>query len=401
MAKKVFAAAGYTTVFYGPGRNEFNPKSMPPFEHYLEETAAGTCKQVLLPEFDEGIIGSFMSARFIKQANLCGFLPFMVPSLEGKPCTAVEGACGTGGRAIAMAVRSILSGLSDSVFVAAFEMQNTVKAVYGADILAGAAYYAKERKSGNAFFFPGIFAMRAGAYQQRYGEQKTREAMALWYEKMIQNARLNPKAQEYHNSSLDLFQLGMTKPDPDTFLPYLNLYDCSKVTDGAVSIVIASEDGLKKLGIPLEAAIEVIALGEAQGDITKQPDEPTFFSTTHIAVNKGLAKAKIPLTEISLLELHDCFTICALLALEASGWAKPGKSAEFIGSEQVPLINLSGGLCGFGHPTGASGVRQLVDLLHQFTGKAANQAAPKTPFGMLISMGGNDKTVTSVIVSKT
>lgn len=405
--KKVFAAAGYNTTYFGSGRKDFDPsKPMRPFDQYLSETAKGTCDQVKKAEFDEGIIGSFMSGRFIHQANLPGFLPFMVPSLYGKPCTAIEGACGTGGRAIATALRSVLSEMADSVFVAGFEMQNSMKAVYGSDVLAGAAYYQKERKEGHAFFFPGIFAERAGAYYKKYGYDKTREAMAKWYENSILNARKNPKAQEYENSSKDLFALGLTPPDPSKFVPYLNLYDCSKVSDGASSLLILSEEGLKKCEISPKDAVEIVGLGEAEGDITLSPKDLTKLSTTEIAVQQALESAGIKIQELALLELHDCFTITGLLALEALGFAKPGEAADFILEGHIKKegkipINLSGGLGGFGHPTGATGVRQLVDLIHQLTGRAQNQAELKNPFAMMISMGGNDKTLTSVIVKQT
>ena len=406
LRKKVYAAAGYNTIFMGSGRKEFDPsKPMRPFEEYLKETAKGTSAQLSDIAVDEGIIGSFMSSRFIKQANLPGFLPFMLPELKGKPCTAVEGACGTGGRAVGMAVRSVLSDISDSVFVAGFEMQNTMKAVYGADVLAGAAYYAKERKGGGAFFFPGIFAARAGAYFQTYGEKPARQAMAKWYEQSILNARKNPKAQEYHNTTQDLLALGMTPPDAKRFVPYLNLYDCSKVSDGASSLIIASEEGLRACGIDKENAVEIIGMGEAEGDITQAPSDLTVLANTAQAVAKALDQAGLTKDDISILELHDCFTITALLALEAIGYAGKGQAAGYIlegntSPEGKHPVNLSGGLGGFGHPTGASGVRQLVDLLHQFTGKAANPARLKTPFGMMISMGGNDKTVTCLIVKK-
>ena len=406
LRKKVYAAAGYNTIFFGSGRKDFDPsKPMRTFDQYLEETAKGTCKQVQNADFDEGVIGSFMSARFIKQANLPGFLPFMVPSLYGKACTGVEGACGTGGRAIATAVRSVLSDLADSVFVAGFEMQNSMKAVYGADVLAGAAYYQKERKEGQAFFFPGIFAERAGAYYKKYGYDAARQAMAKWYENSIHNARKNPKAQEYENKSKDLLALGMTPPDPKKFVPYLNLYDCSKVSDGASSLLILSEEGLKKCGINPADAVEIIAVGDAEGNITLVPEDLTRLTTTEIAVHKALEQAGITIKDLGLLELHDCFSITALLALEALGFAKPGTAGKFIlegnmTKEGIIPINLSGGLGGFGHPTGATGVRQLVDLLHQLTGKASNQAKLKTPFGLMISMGGNDKTLTSVIVKQ-
>lgn len=390
----------------GPGRKEFDPQHLPAFESYLRETARGTLQQVKGLKIDEGIIGSFMSARFLKQANLPGFLPFMVPELSGKPCTGVEGACGTGGRALAVAIRSILSDISDSVFVAGFEMQNSVKSVYGADILAGASYYSGERKAGHAFFFPGVFADRAGAYFERFEEKLSREAMAKWYEQAILNARQNPKAQEYQNRNENLYDLAMSKPDPKTFLPYLNLYDCSKISDGAASIVLLSEEALKKSDIPLDLAVEIIGMGEAESDITQPPDDLTQLSTTALAVRKALTNANLKIEDIGLFEIHDCFSITALLGLEALGLAKAGESFKLILEGQTSKegsipVNLSGGLIGFGHPTGASGIRKLVDLQMQLTNQAPNQITPKSPYGLLFSMGGNDKTVTCLIVKAT
>lgn len=405
LRKKVFAAAGYNTLHFGPGRPEFDPaKPMPTFDTYLQDTAAGTCKQLQNPIFDEGVIGSFMSGRFIKQANLPGFLPFMVPSLAGKPCTGVEGACGTGGRAIATAIRSVLSDMSDKVFVAAFEMQNTLKPIYGADVLAGASYYQKERKTGHAFFFPGVFAERANAYYNKVGYDLVRPALAKWYEQAILNARKNPKAQEYHNTSKDLFSLGMSPPDPDRFIPYLNHYDCSKVTDGASSIAIYSEEGLREAGIDKQNCVEIIGIGEAEGDITQPPKDLTILSNTQIAVKKALQMADLAVQDIGLIEVHDCFTISGLLSIEALGLVKEGQAPAFIMEGQTATqgrhpVNLSGGLIGFGHPTGASGVRQLVDLWQQLTKIAPNQIQPRTPYGLMISMGGNDKTVTCCVVA--
>lgn len=387
-------------MFFGPGRKEFNPKKpMPSFETYLQETAEGTLAQIKVREaLDEGIIGSFMAARFLNQANLPGFLPFMIPELDLKPCTGVEGACGTGGRAIACAIRSVLSDRADSVFVTGFEVQNTVKSVYGADILSGAAYYRGERKEGHAFFFPGIFSERAKSYKEKFGKESMRKALAKWYEQAILSARKNPKAQEFHNTSHDLFSLGMTEPNEKTFLPDLNHYDCSKVSDGAASLIICSEEGLKKLGA--KEAVEIIGLGEAEAAITSPPKNMTRLTTTEKAAHAALEMAGKKIGDISLFEVHDCFTISGLLSLEALNLSEEGKGPELILEGKMPHVNLSGGLIGFGHPTGASGVRQLVDLIEQLTGKAANPVTPATPFGLMVSMGGNDKTVTSLIVER-
>lgn len=404
LRKKIYIAAGYNTIYFGSGRKEFDPnKPMPGFETYLLEAAKGTKAQIPNPEFEEGFIGSFMPGRFLKQANIPGFLPFVLPELWGKPCTGIEGACGTGGRTIATAMRSILADAADTVFVMAFEVQNTMKAVYGADVLAGAAYYNAERKGGHAFFFPGLFSDRAGAYGQVYGADLLREGMAKWYELSILNARKNPKAQEYQNTSQNLYQLGMTPPNPNSFVPYLNQYDCSKVSDGASSLVVLSEEGLKKSGLPLDKVVEIVGIGEAEGDITQAPKDLTSLSVTEIAAKKALDVAGIKINDLGLLEVHDCFSITGLLALEAIGLVEKGKASQYVLDGNISIegalpTNLSGGLIGFGHPTGASGVRQMVDLLHQLTGQAANQINIKKPFGMMVSMGGNDKTLTCFIV---
>ena len=406
MNKKIYVAAGFNTEFMGPGRKEFNPKStMPDFEYYLQKAAEGCLTQIPNPSFDEGIISNFMAPRFIKQGNLAGFLPSLVPSLLHKPCFRAEGACGSGGLALAMGIRSILSGMADSIFVSGFEIQNTVKALYGADILAGAAYHKGERKNGHAFFFPGIFSKRAGACYEKYGYETMRRGMARWYENAINNARKYPQAQEFHNDKDNLFELGMTKPNGSRFVDHLNLFDCSKVSDGASALALYSEEGLKKSGIHKEDAIKIIGFNSCEGDITKSPKSLTSLKTTKASAKIALSMAKIKTDDLDVLELHDCFSITGILALEALGISKKGKAADFVyegktKADAILPVNPSGGLCGFGHPTGATGVRQMVDLLHQLNSKAANQVKIEKGLGMMVSMGGNDKTLSSIIVKK-
>ncbi|MDB2614332.1 hypothetical protein N9Y92_04170 [Chlamydiales bacterium] len=393
--KKIYAAAGYTTTFFGPGRPEFNPKKeMPSFETYLLETAEGTLNQLKGEDFDEGILGSFMPGRYINQGNIAGFLPMMVPSLKGAPCIGVEGACGTGGKAIVAGIKTLLSDLADSVFIGAFEMQNTMKSIYNSDVLSGADYYKKKRKEGHAYFFPSLFSDRAFAYYQKYGEERTRNALAKWYERAILNARKCPKAQEYTNLTKDLFSLGLTPPNEKRFLPHLNVYDCAKISDGAASIALFTEEGLKKFGV--KKAVEIVSFGEAEGDITAAPSDLTELTQT----KRAIEKTDVLPNQLSIVEIHDCFTITGLLSLEALGLVKPGEAAEYIMQDKILPINTSGGLIGFGHPTGASGVRQFVDLFLQLTKQHPNQVEDlgKSPLGMMISMGGNDKTVTAIAV---
>lgn len=383
--KPLFASLGNTSIFMGPGRPEFDPKKgLKPYEEFLQESSNGM-KNL---SFDEGVIGSFMSGRFLNQANLPGFLPFLIPSLKGKPCVGVEGACGTGGKAIATAAKALLSDLADSVFVIGFEMQNRMKPLYGADVLAGAAHYSSMRKSGHAHFFPGLFDDRAKAYFDAHGKDRTRKAFAKWYEKAILAARTNPKSQEHFNTNPNLYDFALTPPNPETFLPHLTITDCSKVSDGAAAIGLFTEEGLKKHNI--QDYVEIIGIGEAEGDISQYPEDLLELSTSKLAIQKALNQAKCSIQDIAHIEVHDCFSISGLLSIEALGLAEKGEAPDLVLSSSIPQVNLSGGLIGFGHPTGASGVRQLVDLWHY-----------KKPLGLMVSMGGDDKTVTCIITRRT
>ncbi|MGC4117986.1 MAG: hypothetical protein QM765_26240 [Myxococcales bacterium] len=406
--KRVFLAAGAYTLSLGSGRSEFNPKKpRPGLEHYIQEAGKAALAQVKSPEaIDEGVIGNFMAARFNKQGNLASLMVSAHPALELKPMVRVEGACGSGGLSLATGVKSVLSGLADSVLVMGVEVQNTVKAIYGADILAGAGWYAGERKAGAAYFFPSKFSDRAGAYFARYGKEKTRQAMAQWYANAVENARLNPLSQEHQNTAKDLVALGLTPPDPRSFTEHLNNYDCSKVSDGAAAAIVCSEEGLKKLGIERKDAVEVVGLGQAVADLTKTPADLTALATSRKAVGVAQEMAGVGSRDMGTFEVHDCFTITGILSVEALGLAEAGKGPELVLAGETKLtgkhpINSSGGLVGYGHPTGASGVRMAVDLWKQLTGRAEKaQLELQKEHGQLISMGGNDKTVVSVVVRR-
>ncbi|GAB4374754.1 MAG: thiolase domain-containing protein [Calditrichia bacterium] len=407
LTKPVYLTAGYHTIFLGSGRKEFHPKKpRPGIGHYITEAGKGVVAQINSAEnIDEGVISNFMAARFNRQGNLAAFIPAIDPALLYKPCSRIEGACGSGGLGVYTAIKSVLSGLSDVVLTIGVEVQNSVKAVYGADFLAGAGYYEGERKAGHAHFFPDKFSQRAGACFKKYGQEPIRTAMARWYEQAILNARRNPKAQEYHNTTEDLFAEGMTPPNPAVFVEHLNVFDCSKVTDGASAIIAASGEGLKKIGVDPADAVEVVAVGIAVDDITRPPKDLTQLATTREAVQKAYRMSGLGPGDIGVVEVHDCFTITALLAIEAAGFVKEGEGADFIREGRTHYdaelpVNATGGLIGFGHPTGGTGVRQAVDLWMQLTGKAGDCQVTldsKRPYGMMINMGGNDKTVAAII----
>jgi acetyl-CoA C-acetyltransferase/acetyl-CoA acyltransferase len=410
LRKPVYACAPFHTLFLGPGRKEFHPKKpRPGIEHYVLEAGKGCLAQVSNPgALDEGVIGNFMASRFNKQGHLNALLPAVHETLLHRPCTRVEGACGSGGMAVSTAVKSVLSDMADAVLVIGVEVQNTVKAIYGADILAGAGHYSRERKKGHAYFFPNLFSDRAGACYERYGRDTFRKGMAEWYALAIENARRNPNAQEHHNADPDLRATGMSEPNPKAFLEHITVFDCSKVTDGASAIIVASEEGLKKLGVGKDEAAEFASVAHAEGDLTKDPADLCRLDTTAAVVEQALGAAGATPGELGLLEVHDCFTISGLLSLEAVGLADAGKGPDYVldgntrGDGACP-VNMTGGLVGFGHPTGATGVRQAADLTLQLTGKAGDcqvEFTDKKPYGMFTNMGGNDKTLVSAVMKR-
>ena len=406
LRRKVYMTAGYNTVSMGTGRKEFHPKKpRPGLEDYIREAGRGTLAQAGgALNIDEGVIGNFMAARFNGQGNLAALIPAIDEGLQWKPCTRVEGACASGALALAAGIKSVLAETSEMVLALGVEVQNTVKAIYGADILATAGW-SRERKAGHAYFFPGKFSDRAGAYFEKYGRERTRKAMARWYRNAIENARLCPTAQEFTNATADLEVLALTEPSPSSFVDHLNVFDCSKVSDGASAIAIASEEGLKRAGIPTSAAVEIVGIGQAEADLTVPPADLTRLETTARAVEKALASACITVGELATVETHDCFTIAGIMAVEAIGLAKPGEGPDFVlagntaRGGRVPF-NTTGGLVGWGHPTGATGVHQAVTIWEQLTGRAgeAQIEIPKDrPYGLTVNMGGDDKTLVAIV----
>lgn len=404
--KPVYATAGFYTTSFGHGRKEFHPKKpRPGLEHYILEAGKGSLESIKNPEaIDEGVMCNFMMSRYNRQGNRPGFFPMIHPSFLHKPATGVEGACDSGGLGLAVAVKTILSGLADAVMVVGFEVQTTVKAVYGADYLAGAGHYAM-RKNGHAHFFPGEFSDRAGVCYEKFGHDKIRNGMAHWYASAIENARRNPKAQEHHNTIPDLVQAGMTPPNPKVFCDNINVFDCSKVSDGGAAIVFASEEGLKKLGVTKKESVEVIGFGQSEDDITSPQPDKTRVLTCQKAAELAYRRAGISPKDLGVAEIHDCFSIAGILMIEAAGLVAYGEGADFVAAGNTRIdgkipTNTGGGLIGYGHPVGASGVRQAVDLYLQLTGKAGDSQVAigsDRPYGLMISMGGNDITVVAMI----
>ena len=346
-------------------------------------------------------VGNFCGELFSSQGHLGAAVVGAHPDLLHKPSMRVEGACASGGLAFSSAMESIQAGSSDVALVVGAEVQTTVSARIGGDYLARASHYKRQRGIDD-FTFPALFARRIKACQEGLGVEPG--DLGMLSAKAYGNANMNPKAH-MHAIKMDVETASSSSDANPCFLeneelsPYLRLSDCSQVSDGGAALVLVSEEGLKKLGKSEADAIEVVGLGHATGNLYEDAD-PLALPTTAAAAQRAYAQAGdgFSADHIGVAEVHDCFTITELLMCEALGMAPQGGGKDLVRNGDLAIdgrfpTNTGGGLVGFGHPVGATGVKQILEIFNQMKGKCEKYQIPNAPeYGVTANMGGDDKT---------
>jgi acetyl-CoA acyltransferase len=179
--------------------------------------------------------------------------------------------------------------------------------------------------------------------------------------------------------------------------------DCSQVSDGAAAILLASEAGLQKLGRSKAQCIQVRSYGFCTNPLG-QVSDLLHLETAAAAAGEALQDAHLAADDVQVAEVHDCFTIAELLMYEAVGLAEPGKGKELLLSGRTSLegdvpVNPGGGLVGFGHPVGATGVKQIAEIYRQMKGLCGEyQIQRELHTGLTVNMGGDDRTVVSMVL---
>ncbi|MEZ4237513.1 MAG: beta-ketoacyl synthase N-terminal-like domain-containing protein [Myxococcota bacterium] len=409
LRRRTFVLGGHTTQFIGKknpdfvwkGHPDFGKRENPTIDDYVKLSIDGALAATGVPAeaIQKGWIGNFVGELFSKQGHLGAAMVGACPALEGKPMTRVEAACASGGLALSNAVESIQAG-TDVALVAGVEVQTTESARTGGDYLARASHYARQRQIDD-FTFPALFAVRTKAYREAFGV--TEEDIGHVSVKAYANANRNPLAH-MRAVKMDLETASSANDRNPAFLsnaelaPYIKMSDCSQVSDGGSALILVSEEGLRRLGKTPDDAIELVALAQATGNLWVDGD-PTRLTTTAGAAERAYAAAGIRPADVQVAEVHDCFTVTELLMMEALGWADAGQAAAQVREGRTAIdgdrpINTGGGLVGFGHPVGATGVKQIVEIWRQMKGECGDYQMPKRPtLGLCANMGGDDKTV--------
>lgn len=328
---------------------------------------------------DSIYVGAMSSGLFVGQEHLGAVMADYL-GVKPIPATHVESACASGGISFRQAYLEVASGASDIVLAGGVE-----KMTDGADVTEALASAAdQEYEVYHGITFPGLYAMIAHAHMKAFGT--TRKQLAAVAVKNHRNGAMNRNAQFRSEITIDQVLRATMVADP------LGLLDCSPVSDGAAAVVVASMDVAKKLK---KKPVRVIASAQASDTIALHARPSlTALPSVVAAAKKAYKMAGLKVSDIDLCEVHDCFTIAEIVVTEDLGFFKKGeggKAAErgltSIGGK-IP-INTSGGLKSKGHPVGATGIAQIIELYEQLTGKAGDRQVKGARIGMAQNMGGS------------
>ena len=329
-------------------------------------------------------LGNFAGPSFVGQNHLAPYVAAGM-GITGIPATRFEAACASSGAAFFHAVSAVAAGLYDIVLVTGVEKMTSQSTPKVTEILAGAGDLCGEVRAGATF--PALFAMIARRHMYQYGT--TREQLAAVAVKNHQNGAKNPLAHMRKVITMEQALNGKPIAEP------LTVYDCSLISDGAAAALI----------VPFERASEftskpVRVLGIAQTSdyvALDEKDDITTFRAVKSSAEKAYGMAGVKASDVEFAEVHDCFTIAEIIAIEDLGFVKKGEGgpASLAGrtclNGELP-VNTSGGLKSKGHPVGATGVGQICDVVQQIRGDAGERQVKRNSLGLAQNLGGSGAT---------
>lgn len=337
-------------------------------------------------------LGNFAGPEFTGQNHLAPYISTAL-GMTGIPSTRFEAACASSGAAFHHAFLAVASGVYDRVMVAGVEKMTCQPTPRVTEILAGAGDCGTEVKAGSTF--PSLFAMIARRHMHDFGT--TREHLSAVAVKNHANGALNPDAQMRKAITLEQAMNGRPIAEP------LNLYDCSLISDGAAAVILCPADRAREFS---DKPVRVLGIGQASDFVAlDQKSDITTFAAVRGAAAKAYAMAGMQASDIQFAELHDCFTIAEIVAMEDLGFVPRGRGGFFSAEggtrrDGAMPINASGGLKSKGHPVGATGVAQICDLVQQIRCEAGERQLKRNSIGLAQNLGGSGATCVVTIAGQ-
>jgi acetyl-CoA C-acetyltransferase len=337
-------------------------------------------------------LGNFAGPEFTAQNHLAPWISTSL-GLAGIPSTRFEAACASSGAAFSQAFMGVASGIYDAVLVVGVEKMTCQPTARVTEILAGAGDGDTEVRVGSTF--PSLFAMIARRHMHDFGT--TREHLASVAVKNHENGALNPDAQMRKVITLEQAMNARPIAEP------LNLYDCSLISDGAAAVVLCAADRARDFS---DKPVQVKGVSQASDFVAlDRKKDITTFPALRTAAQKAYEMAGVTAKDIEFAELHDCFTIAEIVAMEDLGFVERGRGGFFsleggTRREGAMPINASGGLKSKGHPVGATGVGQLCDIIQQLRCEAGDRQLKRHSLGLAQNLGGSGATCVVTILGR-
>jgi len=313
------------------------------------------------------------------------------------PANRYENACASSSAAFRDAFMWVASGFYDIVLVGGAETAAKMGTPLATRTFAMASDSRYEYPAG--ITFPGVFALLAHLYVKKYGvplEKLKRQMAQITVNSHYYGAR-NPKAQFQKEITIDDVLNSFMVCQP------LQLYDCCPFSDGGSAVILASEAKAKKL---TKQPVFVAGVGQASaGNLLSQKEYLPRLRSRELAAAQSYKMAGLSPRDIDVIELHDCFSIATIIALESLGLFELGKSGEAIEKGETRIggrlpVNPSGGLKAKGHPIGATGTAQVYEIVRQLRGECGERQVEGAEVGMTDTLGGDGGTLCNVILKK-
>jgi acetyl-CoA C-acetyltransferase len=363
----------------GAGMTQFGEIWQSSLRDLFVEAATEAMRRASADQLDSMYVGNMSGGQFVGQEHLG---PLMADHLgmAGIPAARVESACASGGVALRLAFLEVASGMSDVVLAAGVEKMND-----GADVTSVLATAAdQETEAYHGITFPGLYAMIARAHMEAYGT--TEEDLAAVSVKNHRHGAMNPKAQFRREVTLEEVMNSSLVSAP------LRLLHCSPVSDGAAAVLLCPLERAKEF---TDRPVKVVGSGFATASMAlADRNEPAFLDSVSLSAGRAYKMAGVKPSDIDVIEVHDCFSIAEICCLEALCLVERGKGGEAARSGfsalggEVP-VNTSGGLKSKGHPVGATGVAQAIEIYEQLRGDAGDRQVQDADVGLCQNMGGS------------
>ena len=361
-------------------------------------------------QIDVAHVGNFVGELFSNQGHLGGIFAAIDPAFHGLPASRHEAACASGSVAILSAMADIQAGHYDVACVTGVEQMRNVPGKVAAQYLGTAAWSGREAQEA-AFLWPWMFDALWKEYDKRYGIK--REHLSAIARLNFENARGNANAQTRSWTVSD-DNFGSCDENNPVVEGEIRRYDCSQITDGSVSVILASEPAAKdyaqKHGTTLEAIPRITGWGHRTGTmlyndkIALSSDAPLVFPHVSQCIQDAFKRAGVAgVDDIDSIETHDCFSITEYMAIDHFGITAPGEShiaveEGWIQRDGKIPMNPGGGLMGGGHPVGATGVRMVLDSFKQVSNQAEGYQVDNARRVATLNIGGSATTCVSFVV---